>query len=99
MAPALRTITDVVCPFCSLACDDLVIEAEGDALRLVRPACPIAEREFARALPDDDGPLVGGEAADLDRAVVRAAELLAASALPLFAGLGTDVAGMREVLA
>jgi formylmethanofuran dehydrogenase subunit B len=94
----LRTISDVVCPFCSLACDDLVIEAQGGDLRLMRPACPIAEREFARPLPPA-GPMLGDEPAELEDAVAHAAGLLAEAGLPLFSGLGTDVAGMREVLA
>jgi formylmethanofuran dehydrogenase subunit B len=94
----LRTITDVVCPFCSLACDDLVIEAEGVDLRVARPACLIAEREFARPLPPAE-PMLGDEPVALDDAVAHAAGLLAEAELPLFAGLGADVAGMREVLA
>jgi formylmethanofuran dehydrogenase subunit B len=99
MAAATRTTEDVVCPFCSLACDDLVIEAEGAALRMRAPSCPIAEREFARPVPPDARPAVRGEPATLDEAVAHAADLLARSRLPLFAGLGTDVAGMRAVLA
>jgi formylmethanofuran dehydrogenase subunit B len=93
-----RTTEDVVCPFCSLACDDLVVEAEGAALRVRAPGCPIAEREFARPVPDAR-PTVRGEPAALEEAVAHAAGLLARSRLPLFAGLGTDVAGMRAALA
>lgn len=89
----------VVCPFCSLTCDDLVIEADGPRLRLREPACPVAEREFARDLPEDVAPLVGGRPASLEEAVARAAEILARARLPLFGGLGTDVAGIRAVLA
>ncbi|HEX6013803.1 MAG TPA: hypothetical protein VFY87_18810 [Geminicoccaceae bacterium] len=98
MAATPRTTEDVVCPFCSLACDDLVIEAEGAALRVRAPSCPIAEREFARLVPEAR-PTVRGEPATLEEAVAQAAGLLARSRLPLFAGLGTDVAGMRAVLA
>lgn len=99
MAAALpRTIEDVVCPFCSLACDDLVVEAQGASLRLMRPPCPIAEREFARP-SGPTAPLVDGTPAGLDEAVAHAAALLEGSRLPLFAGLGTDLAGMRAVLA
>ena len=96
---ATRTTEGVVCPFCSLACDDLVIEAEGAALRMRAPSCPIAEREFARPIPPDARPTIRGEPAALEEAVAHAAGLLARSRLPLFAGLGTDVAGMREALA
>ena len=92
-----RTIEDVVCPFCSLACDDLVIEAEGASLRVARAGCSIAAREFA-AVPGDGQPLVAGQPATLDEATARAAEILAKARLPLYGGLGTDLAGMRAVL-
>ena len=94
---ALRAIEDVVCPFCSLACDDLVIEAEGNALRVARPACRVAEPEFARPAQAVE-PAIRGEPVALEAAIAHAADLLAKLRLPLFGGLGTDVAGMRAVL-
>ena len=93
-----RTMAAVVCPFCSLACDDLALEAAGDLLRLVGPPCPIADKEFARS-PIPVGASIRGEPASVDAAIAHAARLLAGSSLPLFGGLGTDVAGMRAVLA
>lgn len=92
------TVEKVACPFCSLLCDDLTVAAEGARLRVTSTGCPIATAEFARPVPAA-WPLVRGEPARLEEAVARAAALLAASRLPLLAGLGTDVAGMREALA
>ena len=89
---------EVVCPFCSLACDDLVVEAEGASLRVVANGCPISVPAFARPVGDAT-PRVGGQPASLEAAVERAATLLASSRLPLFAGLGTDTAGTRAALA
>lgn len=97
-APTATTTTGVVCPFCSLACDDLVIESDGAGLWLAGPPCPIAEPEFARP-PAPIGASIRGRPVDLDAAIAHAAGLLAGSALPLFGGLGTDVAGMRAILA
>lgn len=94
-----RTIEDVVCPFCSLACDDLVVEAAGPALRLAGPPCPIAEREFAAVPATPAAPTIEGEPVSLEAAVERAALILTRARLPLYGGLGTDVAGTREVLA
>jgi formylmethanofuran dehydrogenase subunit B len=94
----MAVVEEVVCPFCALACDDLAVEAAGDVLRVVNTDCPIARHEFARPIPAV-GSLVDGAPATLDEALARAAALLAGSRLPLFAGLGTDVAGMRAVLA
>ena len=95
--PATR-FKEVVCPFCSLGCDDLAVEVTGTTAHLLGPGCPSAAAGFGRAL-GDTAPSVAGTPATLDAATARAAELLAASALPLFSGLGTDVAGMRAALA
>ena len=95
--PATR-YKEVVCPFCSLGCDDLEVEVRGATARLVGPGCPSAAAGFGRA-PGDTAPMVAGTPASLDAATARAAELLGQSALPLFSGLGTDVAGMRAALA
>lgn len=89
---------EVVCPFCSLGCDDLEVEVTGRTARLVGPGCAAAAAGFGRAV-GDASPSVVGAPASLADAVGRAAELLDGSRLPLFAGLGTDVAGMRAVLA
>ena len=95
---ASRVAGDVVCPFCSLGCDDLRIAIAGAELSLVGPDCPVAAAGFARAAAAER-PTIAGQPATLEAAAARAAELLRASSLPLFGGLGTDVAGMREVLA
>lgn len=88
----------VPCPFCPLLCDDLVIEQSGQDLKVVEHACPQARAGFERPLKALK-PRVGGETATLEQAVSAAAELLRAAAQPLFAGLGTDVSGMRATLA
>ncbi len=95
---ARLTTADVVCPFCSLACDDLTVEANQGDLRLSGPDCAIARAGFGRRA-EASVPMVGGEQATLDAAVAHAASLLSVSRMPLFAGLGTDTAGMREILA
>jgi formylmethanofuran dehydrogenase subunit B len=89
---------EVVCPFCSLACDDLEVEAAGAGLRVVANGCPISVPEFARPL-GDASPLVDGRPASLAEAVRRAAALLGSGRLPLLAGLGTDTAGARAAVA
>lgn len=93
-----RMVEGVVCPFCSLACDDLVLMVDGVALQPVQPACPIAAHEFARPL-GDGACRIDGAPAELAAAIARAAEILAGARLPLLAGLGTDVAGVRAALA
>ena len=95
---ASRVADDVVCPFCSLGCDDLRIAIAGAELSLVGPDCAVAAAGFAWAT-SAERPTIDGQPATLEEAAARAAGLLRASSLPLFGGLGTDVAGMREVLA
>lgn len=89
---------DVVCPFCALGVDDLVIEARGAELRVVEGGCARTREGFERP-PGDATPRVGGTPVSLEAAVARAAEILRGSRLPLVAGLGTDTGGARAALA
>src|SRR3954452_13744515 len=75
---------EVVCPFCSLACDDLVVEVEDASLRVAPSGCatsvPAVARPVGRAPPR-----VGGQPTSLEAAGERAADLPASPRLPLFA--------------
>lgn len=87
------------CPFCPLACDHLGVDAGSDPPALLGGDCrraSLALRRFQRVrlVP---GPEIDGQPASLDGAIAAAARLLAASRQPLFAGLGTDVAGARAL--
>ncbi len=101
---ATTTWRNVVCPFCGLLCDDLTV-ARGNgrldvqALDVQANGCAVAAEGFAQSSAPPTPALIEGRAADRAAAHERAARLLAQSRLPLFAGLGADVAGMREVLA
>lgn len=88
----------VVCPFCALACDDLEVTAHGATLEVQAQGCSRAITAFG-ASHEPASPRIASVPVGLATALDRAAALLANSRLPLFAGLGTDVAGMREVLA
>lgn len=93
-----RTHTSVTCPFCSLLCDDLEIADRDGRLTVTAGDCARAragfEREYAVVSPQTDGSNVS-----LAEAVAAAAKLLRGARHPLFGGLGTDVAGMRGLLA
>lgn len=88
---------NVACPFCGLACDDLSVAVEGERVSVREGDCPISREGFERA-PPETTPVVGGSAATLDGAIARAADILRHSRQPLFAGLATDVAGLRAVM-
>jgi formylmethanofuran dehydrogenase subunit B len=93
-----KLVRDVACPFCALACDDLVIEQTAERSLAVREnGCDLSRRSFARvagAAP----PQVDGKPVTLDNAVARAAQLLGRSRAPLIAGMAADVAGIRAAL-
>jgi len=94
-------LPDVVCPFCSLACDDLVLSrTEREGIALVGPECPLARSGYIDAGIDDaPPPRVGGRNTSFQAAVERAAALIKESVAPFIAGLATDVDGVREALA
>lgn len=80
----------VTCAGCALLCDDVVLEHSGDDLRL-EPPCGLGAQWFAeRVRSADEAPAatIGGEPADVDSALTRAAELLGAARRPLIHGFG-----------
>lgn len=102
-AGASGTESDWTCPFCSLLCDGLRVEtapsAQGDRLRLIGSDCSKAVQGLTSFDDASRGVTaqVDGRAATAELALDVAAERLAASRMPLFGGLATDVAGMRQL--
>lgn len=91
-------VEDVVCGFCGLGCDDLKVEVEG---RIVRPAgtvCPEAAKLLRRLDVADPEFARGGAPCSAQEAFDEARAILNAARAPLFAGLGTDVAGGQALL-
>ena len=92
-------LDDVACPFCGLLCDDLRVAVAQDELTVVTNGCPISTPAFASLAPNGPAtPRVAGRAATLREAATAAAAILRQARQPLFAGLGTDVGGMRQAL-
>ncbi|HEX7384413.1 MAG TPA: formylmethanofuran dehydrogenase [Burkholderiaceae bacterium] len=87
------------CPFCPLLCDGFAVDRSAAPWTLTGSDCPRARRALSHFGSAPAQPLVSidGRAATLDEAVEAAADILAASRQPLFAGLGTDVAGARAL--
>lgn len=89
---------NVTCPFCGLLCDDLTIERTGEGrLNASQNGCQKSVTFFGR-VPQTPSARVGGKPVELGAAVARAAEILGKANLPLIAGLGTEVQGMRAVM-
>jgi formylmethanofuran dehydrogenase subunit B len=89
---------EVVCPFCGLACDDLVIEVGAERLAIRRGACPISKAQFEQPMAETASPRLAGTRCQPAAAIAKAADILRQSRQPLFAGLAIDTAGMRAVL-
>ena len=99
---APTTVHDWTCPFCPLLCDDLTLDVKADGT-LAAPAgsCARLAESLARYCADDAQcpASIDGQPASHDEAFARAAQMLATARRPLFGGLATDVAGMRELYA
>lgn len=91
-------VSDVVCGFCGLCCDDLVVEVSGREVRPAASVCPEAARLLQRLDVADPGAQLSGEAADGAEAYAEARRLLENARAPLFGGLGADVDGGRAVV-
>ena len=91
----------VTCAGCGLLCDDVTVEAAGDAVRLT-PDCRLGAEWFSDRVRSNEGPraTINGEAVDVDTALSRAAELLGAARRPLVHGFdGATVEDARAAVA
>lgn len=88
----------ITCPACGLLCDDIVLNTTS--LKPENTSCPKSIQFFGQAYANtaDITPSVAGKATDLNTAIKAAVDILSKSKQPLFAGLGTEVQGMRSVL-
>ncbi len=85
------------CPACGLLCDDILLDAENEQLKLVSPNnCAKSMAFFSQKLSQTN-PQIAGKTVTLQQAIAQAASLLKTSKNPLFAGLSTDVQGFRAV--
>jgi formylmethanofuran dehydrogenase subunit B len=92
------TQVNATCPACGLLCDDISVVSSPQLT--ANKACVKGVSFFKRAFkaPTDALPLIAGQASDLDSAINKIVEILQLSKNPLFAGLGTEVQGMRSVM-
>ena len=88
----LRVVRDVVCPFCGLLCDNIIVKLSGNRIVDVQEACVIGRAKFVtyhkeRVLK----PLKRTESGkfveiDLERAIEETVDLLSKSKYPLLYG-------------
>ena len=94
----IKTVYDVVCPFCGTLCDDLEVDVETDSNEVieVRNACQIGTAKYYSSNPSEhryEQPLIrkDGELTEVswDEAIDKAAEILADSKRPLLYGFSS----------
>jgi formylmethanofuran dehydrogenase subunit B len=92
----------ITCMGCGLLCDDVTVERSGEDVRL-QPPCGLGAEWFAeRARSPASAPAatIGGEPADVEAALSRAAELLRMARRPLLRGFdGATVEDARAAVA
>ena len=83
------------CPACGLLCDDIILDAERP--NTVKHGCDkgitFFQQIYSKATPS-----LSGRSVDLTTAIKAATDILQKSNQPLFAGLGTEVKGMRALM-
>lgn len=94
----MAEITEVPSPFCGIGTDDLTIQVDGVALKVVKNGCAVNTPAFEQAITDTS-PRVEGKEVSLAVAVAKAAALLKNTNQPVIGGCATDVNGMRALLA
>ena len=95
---AETTSHDVVCPFCGIGCDDVTLTVDGAAVTAAKGTCGRAAQLFARSGAPAPSARIAGKDVSFEEAVAEAAKRLGASKAIAYAGLGTDVDGVRAVL-
>ncbi len=94
----MTEITEVPSPFCGMGTDDLTIQVDGIALKVIKNGCAVNTPLFEQAITDTK-PRVNGTEVSLDIAATKAAALLKDTRQPVIGGCATDVNGMRALLA
>jgi formylmethanofuran dehydrogenase subunit B len=94
----MTEITEVPSPFCGIGTDDLTIQVDGVALKVIKNGCAVNSPAFEQAITDTS-PRVDGKEVSLAEAVATAAALLKDTRQPMIGGCATDVNGMRGLLA
>lgn len=89
---------NATCPACGLLCDDVTLSLSPELS--LQNGCTKGIRFFEDAFNTSASasPLLAGKPTSLETAINAAAEILANSKQALFAGLGTEVQGMRTVM-
>ena len=85
------------CPFCSLLCDDIQLEAKNNNLKSLNSKCPILINSLKRKI-NEQFSRINGEKTNISQAIEELSFLIKKSKSTLFAGMGTDIKGTKATL-
>ncbi len=92
----IKTIYDVICPFCGTLCDDLEVDIADDKVVEVRNGCQIGTKKFFASNPSEhryEKPLIkeNGSFKEIswEEAIDKAAEILSKAKRPLLYGFSS----------
>ncbi|MFX0008587.1 MAG: formylmethanofuran dehydrogenase subunit B [Candidatus Hermodarchaeota archaeon] len=97
-AKNIKTITDVICPFCGTLCDDLEVDIDTKEEKVieVRNGCQIGTKKYFSSNPSEhryDKPLIKEDGSfkevTWDEAIDKAAKILANTKRPLLYGFSS----------
>jgi len=92
----MKNIT-FTCPFCSLLCDDIQLEAKNNNLKLLNSKCPILINSLKRKI-NEQFSRINGQKTNITEAINNLSSLLKKSKSTLFTGMGTDIKGTKATL-
>jgi len=100
----IKTIYDVVCPFCGTLCDDLEVDINNNEVIEVRNGCQIGVKKFFSSNPSEhrfEKPMikVDGElkATTVEDAIEKAADILVNAKRPLLYGFSSTECDAQSV--
>ncbi len=83
----MKTISNVVCPFCGSLCDDIEVDVENGQVTKVRRGCAISIAKFTKYGEERIyKPRIDGKEASLEEAIDKAVEILANAKYPILYG-------------
>ena len=85
------------CPFCSLLCDDILLEIKNNSLVPIKTNCSILKKSLRREIPDQF-PRIKGKKTTMPIVIEELAKLIRKSKSVLFTGMGTDIKGTQASL-
>jgi formylmethanofuran dehydrogenase subunit B len=92
----IKTVYDVICPFCGTLCDDVEVDIQNNEVIEVRNACQIGTKKFYSSNPSEhrfNTPMIREKGqlkkASWEEAIDKAADILAKAKRPLLYGFSS----------